>query len=460
MVEVRFDMMDELPHDLTLFRSIPVPLIATLRSVTDGGKYSGDDEEKVKLLTMAADNGFAFIDSESVFKGSDVLKRTSGNTRLIVSYHDHERTPKVSDIVHILVSCSSKGDVAKVAFRANTFKDVLSLVEASKAYSETGKEFVAISMGEKGVVTRVLFERLGASFTYASLEKGREVAPGQMDVSTLKALSGDIVVTGVTGRSLSHSLSPWMHNAAFSDLGIPGIYLKFQAEHEELPDLLGLMVELGIRGTNVTIPHKEAVIPLLDSIDPEAERIGAVNTVKNDDGSLVGFNTDVYGVRMTFEKNRFAPKGKKVLVMGAGGAARAVSAYLSSEGADIFIANRTAEKARALAEAFDGITVIKVEEVPDHHFDAMVNCTPLGMKGYPDEISIPAEAIREGQFIMDTIYNPPMTKLVAEGLARGATAVSGKDMLIFQAMQAFEIWTGVRPKYEVMRAGFEEGMSR
>jgi len=460
LIEVRFDHMDNIPSDLSSFKSIEVPLIATLRSAAEGGRYQGPDEDKVAFLGEAARNGFSYIDVELGFRSLSSIRKAVDDRGIVVSYHDLENTPKTSDLVNLMVSCSAKGDIAKVAVKVNRPGDVLSIVEASRAFSETGNELVAIGMGEKGAVTRVLFEKFGGSYTYASMGAGKEVSPGQIDIGTMKRLSGEVMVTGVTGQSLSHSLSAWMHNAAYKDLGIPGIYLKFQAENADLPDLLEMIVELDIRGTNVTIPHKQAVIPLLDEIDPDAERIGAVNTIRNEAGTLKGFNTDVHGVRMTFEKAGFDPKGRDVLVMGAGGAARAVSAYLSSSRANIFMANRTAEKAKVLADSFDGIEVILLEDVKRHQYDAIVNCTPLGMKGYPDEISVPAEIIRPGQFVMDTIYNPPKTRLVEAGEAKGAKAVSGKDMLIFQAMKAFEIWTGKLPNYDVMRAGFEEGMSR
>ncbi|MFA5312762.1 MAG: shikimate dehydrogenase [Methanomassiliicoccales archaeon] len=459
LIEVRFDHMADLPRSISGFGQVGVPMVATLRSAAEGGGYSGPDEEKAQFLIDAVGKGFSYVDIEMGFALIPKVLKAVGDGKMIISYHDFERTPKTSDIVHILVSCSGKGGIAKVALQINRPKDVLALIDASRAYAETGNEFVAIGMGEKGAVTRVLFERFGASFTYASMGAGREVSPGQISIAEMKRLTGDVIITGVTGQSLSHSLSAWMHDAAYVDERIPGKYLKFQAEREDLPDLLEMIAELGIRGTNVTIPHKQSIMQLLDQLDPDAERIGAVNTVKNEGGSLKGYNTDVHGVRMTFEKAGFDPKGRPVLVVGAGGAARAVSAYLSSLKADIYLANRTPDKAKALADSFDGIEVIDLKDMAKRQYDAVVNCTPLGMKGYPDELSVPEEVIRPGQFIMDTIYNPPRTRLVIEGGSRGANAVSGKDMLIFQAMKAFEIWTGVLPKYEVMRAGFEEGMS-
>jgi shikimate dehydrogenase/3-dehydroquinate dehydratase type I len=460
LLEVRFDRMEHLPADLSPFRVIELPKIATLRSVGQGGSYSGADDVKVEFLVRAVQAGFDHIDIELDFPLLAETLRRAGNAKVIVSHHNFESTPEISAMVQMLVRCGSKGDVAKVAYHANGPGDVLSFVEAAKAYRETGNEFIAISMGERGAVTRACHERIGSSFTYASLESGRETAAGQIDLASLKRLEGDVIITGVTGRSLSHSLSPWMHNAAYRSLDLPGRYFKFPAEQEELPDLLDLIIALDIRGTNVTIPHKEAILPLLDRIDPEAERIGAVNTVKNESGELVGYNTDVHGVEMTFKLADLDPRDRNVLVMGAGGAARSVCAFLSKKHANTYLANRTMGKAMALADRFDHVTAIGPEVIGLMRFDAIVNCTPLGMKGYPDEISVPVEALRPGQFVMDTIYNPPRTKLLQAAEACGANAVSGRDMLIFQAMKAFEIWTGRIPPYEVMAQGFQEGMSR
>lgn len=460
MIEVRFDAMTTLPEDLDVFSELKVPLIATLRSKAQGGFWTGPDDLKIHFLQKAARSGFAYVDLENDFPLLNEAPQLLKGVKIIVSHHDFHATPKTSVIIETMVSMSSHGDAVKVACQAQSMGDVLRLCEAARAFSFTGHEFAAISMGERGSVSRALHERLGSSFTYASLRTGKEVAPGQIDLASMKRLTGDIIVTGVCGQSLSHSLSPWMHNAAYQDLNIPGRYFKFQAEKEELPDLLELMGLLDVRGSNITIPHKETIIQHLDSIDPEAERIGAVNTVLNDSGEFKGFNTDVFGVEMTFKLANVEAKGKRALVMGAGGAARSVCAYLSKAGADIVLANRTADKAKHLAQRFDGIEVIEQPNVASHDYDILVNCTPLGMKGYPDALSIPVEVMRKGQFVMDTIYNPSRTRLVSEAEARGANAVSGRDMLIFQAMKAFEIWTKVLPRYEVMAKGFDEGMSR
>ena len=460
LIEIRFDAMTALPDELDQLANAGVPTIATLRSRTQGGSWKGTDEEKLHFLQKAVRSGFHYVDLESDFSLLAEAPRLLKDAKLIVSHHDFDKTPKVSEIVQTMVSLAPRGDIVKVAYKTNGPGEVLALAEAAMAYSATENEFLAIGMGDIGGVTRVLHERVGSSFTYASLSPSKEVAPGQIDLASLKRLQGDIIVTGVCGQSLSHSLSPWMHNAAYQDLSLPGRYFKFQSEKDDLPNHLKMIDTLDIRGSNITIPYKEAIVPHLDRLDPEAERIGAVNTVKNEEGDMVGYNTDVYGVEMTFRNAGVDPKGKAALVMGAGGAARSVCAYLSKAGSKIALANRTKDKAMVLADRFTDVEVMDPDAITSKSYDIVVNCTPLGMKGYPDQLSVRSDVLAPGQFVMDTIYNPARTRLVIEAEAKGAKAVSGKDMLIYQAMKAFDIWTGQTPRFEVMARGFEEGMGR
>jgi len=312
-------------------------------------------------------------------------------------------------------------------------------------------------MGEMGAVTRVLAHRMGSVLSYASVSPGRETAPGQLDLETSKWLGKEPVVTGIVGYPLDHTLSPVMQNAAFRAAAVRGIYLKWVTMVDELEDFLDVVEALGIRGFNVTIPHKETVIPLLDRVDPVAERIGAVNTVVNEDGSLVGRNTDVIGVERTFERNGVDVKGRAALVLGAGGASRSVLAFLVGKGADVDITNRTMGKAETLAKMF-GADAVTSRVAEEKQYDIIVNCTPLGMKGFPQEMSISPHVLREGQFVMDTVYNPPVTPLLAEASRKNAIAVNGKDMLIYQALASFEMWTGKAVEYDVMERAFREAL--
>ncbi len=456
LIEVRFDHFAQLPKDFSRFKEFQIPKIATLRSVAQGGRYKGSEEHKLRFLVKAYNGAFDFIDVEEDFPL--LHHRDLDGIRIIVSSHIFDASPRLMTVVDRLVANGAKGDTPKVVYKAETITDVASLVSAGKLYSLAERKFALIGMGAMGSITRVCANRFGASLTYVSLEPGKEAAPGQIDLATMKWLGNKAIVTGITGYPLEHTVSPAMHNAAFRALRLPGMYFKLPAAPVELEKVTGLMLDLDMRGMNVTIPHKESVISLLDRLDLHAIKVGAVNTIINDKGTLIGSNTDLYGVAKTFELANFDARDKEVLVVGAGGASKAVCAYLSEAGAKVRITNRTSTKAASLADKFDNVTAVEFDSLTKGHYAAVVNCTPVGMKGFPNELPLPAEIIKKDMLVLDTIYNPSVTKLMEVATEKGANAVSGKDMLIYQALKAFELWTGKAPTYEVMEQAFREAL--
>ncbi len=456
LLEVRFDLMAKLPEDLSPFRRLSIPRIATLRTVRQGGRCGLGDGERLRFFRRAARIGFEYLDIEA---DSPLVRQTGRELKhvgVICSHHDFSGTPELSSILEALITTASKGDVAKVAFQVNSVSDLARLHEAARLFSVTGNHFVIIGMGLLGEVTRVLPATFGSEFTYASLRKGLEAAPGQLDLATLKALGDEPTITGLTGLPLGHSASPAMHDRAFRAMNVPGKYLLFPAQKDELGTLMDLVRDLGVRGLNVTIPHKSAVMPFLDSADPLAERVGAVNVIVNRDGRLEGRNTDVTGLERALLTAGADPRGKDVLVIGAGGAARACCTVLERRGARIWITDRTVSKAQELARRFSG-RVAGPTDRSSVGFEMVVNCTPLGMTGFPDELPIDPSIFRHGQWAVDLVYNPELTRFLAEAGDRGARTLSGMEMLIYQAMDAFEAWTGLRPPYEVMAEGARTG---
>jgi shikimate dehydrogenase/3-dehydroquinate dehydratase type I len=444
LVEIRFDLMDSISEDLSPFEELGVPTIATLRIEEQGGRFTGTPEQRLAFFERAVEH-FDLIDLEL---GSQILPDLRGRgARIICSSHHFDPGASVKEILDLLEK--EDCDLVKGAFMVNSISDLHAILVASRVLMERGKDFILIGMGELGAITRIRTCELGCSFTYASLEKGKEAAPGQLDLMTLRGLSRGMI-TGITGYPLSHSLSPELHQAAFEHLDISGSYLKFPADPGELDKLLEIMRELRIRGINVTIPHKESIIPLLDEVDDTARRVGAVNTVVNQDGRLVGLNTDIDGVAGTFSSAGISPKEKRALILGAGGAAKACCAFLAESGTSLSVVNRSRERAEKLAEQFPGTDVLSKEEALKAEFDIVINCTPLGMKGFPDELPIDPGIFHEGQFVMDAIYNPPKTRFLVEAERKGALTRSGIEMLIYQALSAFEVWTGLSPPYEVM----------
>lgn len=270
------------------------------------------------------------------------------------------------------------------------------------------------------------------------------------------AITGKTTVTGIIGWPVSHSLSPVMHNAAFQALGLDWIYVPFPVAPERLEQGIAGLTSLGVAGFSITIPHKVAILPFLDVITPEAELIGAVNTVAIKDGRLTGYNTDGIGLLAALSgKLGFTPAGKSVLVLGAGGAARSAVASLAGAGAArVEVANRSQgaaqELTRLMAERLPqtGFAPQTLERLTDagfiSGFDLVVNTTSVGMAGDSFEgLALPA--LRPGACVYDMVYAPPVTPLLARAGELGIPCANGLGMLVAQGEAAFHIWTGARP---------------
>jgi shikimate dehydrogenase len=248
-------------------------------------------------------------------------------------------------------------------------------------------------------------------------------------------------VYGLVGNPVGHSLSPPMHEAAYERLGLDARYVTFEPDPEDLADAIRGAEALGVAGLNVTIPFKQDVLDLVDP-DPLAERIGAVNTVDFGSSPPRGYNTDAAGVRRAFEHHDVELAGADAVVVGAGGAGRAVAFALSDAGADVHVANRTVERAESLAAELPDATAggldSLAETVPDA--DVLVNATSVGMES--DETPVPAAYLHDGLAVLDAVYSPLDTRLLRDARGAGATTVDGAWMLLFQGVVAFEQWTG------------------
>lgn len=259
------------------------------------------------------------------------------------------------------------------------------------------------------------------------------------------------------GDPVEQSLSSRMHNAAFSALGLDVTYLAKRVKAERLEITVERLRKENILGANVTIPHKKKVMNFLDEMDEKARKIGAVNTIVNDEGELKGFNTDGVGFGKAMNKEGVSLKNKKTTIIGAGGAARAVAWQCLSEGSEIVIANRTLEKAKKVKEEFKRIKVIplsnenKIKEVIKNA-DILINATPLGMKRKANETPVKKELLHPNLIVIDLIYQPPETKLLQEAKEVGCQKiVNGLEMLIQQGALSFELWTRKKAPVELMR---------
>jgi len=255
-------------------------------------------------------------------------------------------------------------------------------------------------------------------------------------------------VFGLIGNPVGHSVSPPMHEAAYEELGMDARYVTFEPSEGVLGTALDGASALGVRGLNVTIPFKESVLPLVDP-DPLAERIGAVNTV-DFSGEPTGHNTDAAGVTRAFEHHDVALSGTAVVV-GAGGAGRAASFALADAGVEVRVANRTVSRAESLAADLSGATAHGLEDLEPLLADAdlLVNATSVGMEA-PSETPVPAAALHGDLAVLDAVYEPRETRLLREAAEAGATTVDGAWMLLFQGVEAFELWTGRDAPLEAM----------
>jgi len=275
-----------------------------------------------------------------------------------------------------------------------------------------------------------------------------------------RVISGRTKVCGIIGDPIEHTMSPVMHNAAFKNKDVDYVYLAFRVKKEELGKAIEGMRALNIRGLNITIPHKVAVIQFLDELDHLADKIGAVNTVVNDNGVLRGYNTDATGFLKALRERGIEPEGKNVVIMGAGGASRAISFILAERGSSLVILNRTWNKAKICADRISEIfqseaTALKLNRenlaAALSQADILVNASSVGMSPNINETPVTSNLLKPGLVVFDIVYNPIKTRLRREAEAAGATVIGGLDMLVWQGALAFEKWTDLKAPVELMR---------
>ena len=260
-------------------------------------------------------------------------------------------------------------------------------------------------------------------------------------------INGKTKLYGILGNPVSHSLSPLMHNAAFAAIELDAAYLPFPSPDIETA-ITGLRA-LGVQGASVTIPHKEQVMPLLDSIDPVAQKIGAVNTVVRKGETLAGYNTDWQGATRALEE-KISLKDRKVVILGAGGSARAIGFGMQERGAHFVLASRTESRGRALADVLS-CPWVSLNETGELSGDILINATSVGMQPDVDNSPVPATILPQFKVVMDIVYAPLKTRLLHEAEDAGCEIINGLEMLLYQGVAQFEMWTGKSAPVDVMR---------
>ncbi len=417
--------------------------IATCRRAVNGGKFKGTVAAQIAVLRKAADIGFQLVDLElqsvESLKAND-LRELYDRVGLIISYHDFKATKNIDRQFKEISKYPS--DFYKLVSTATSLHDNVVMMKLLEGNS--GKhEMVGLCMGEQGIISRVLGVRAGSVFTFGSAAKGEETAPGQVlaselrDVYRIEMVDQATQVYGVAGDPVSHSLSPVMMNAAFRRETVNAVYLALHAR--SLKDLMACVQDIPIRGLSITMPYKQEILSLLENSDPLTRQIGACNTlVRAADGKLYGFNTDVAGVIVPLEQ-RMNLAGIRVLIVGAGGVARAAAFGLKTKGAEVFITNRTMEKGQSLARQAK-VKYMKRADVAKQQFDVIINATPVGMNNTKQ--SPLEEKELNTKYVFDLVYTPAETRLVKMARAKNIQVIPGLEMFVQQGARQFEIWTG------------------
>lgn len=471
IIEVRLDCIDEpYPSSLEKLSKLKektgLPIILTLRPAWEGGSYKGDEESRLAVLEEGIKNGFDYVDLELKMKDAErnrlMVLAKDNRVKVIISYHDFQATPSVPEITDLIKKCADAGgDLVKVVFTCNNCIDAFNILLAGKAgLLNQAHDYSIMGIGPYGHITRILAPFLGCNMVYASIDKEKVKIEGQVDLKTLlkfNNIDAETKVCGIIGKPLAHTLSPTMHNAAFDKLGLNYVYLAFEMDQNEVAFALNAMKELDFRGLNVTHPYKLRVIEYLDDIDVVAKEIGAVNTIVNNDGKLTGYNTDAFGAVEALRNHvlDLESSRKKILILGAGGAARAVAVPLAKMGNEMLIANRTYQRSEELAETLgkfrkaEAVQIDKIDEVITD-VEILINCTPVGMKESLDQSPVSGQLIRSDMIVFDVIYNRD-TPLLREAKKKGAKVIYGSEMFVYQGVKAFELWTGERAPMDVMR---------
>lgn len=418
-------------------------LIATCRRSQGGGKFRGSVAAQLQILGKAADSGCQLVDLE--LESAErvkpvVLQKLRTRAALILSYHDFRSTKKLEPILEKMAAHAS--DFYKIVSTATTLSDNVVMMKFLEKHGDR-HSIVGLCMGEQGIISRVLSLRAGSVFTFAAANPGDETGPGQVTAHDLRSiyrienLDAATRVYGVAGDPIAHSLSPIIMNTALRRENVNGVYLALHAK--SLPDLMACVRDIPIHGLSITMPYKGAILEELDNTDSHTAKVGACNTVvRAQDGKLYGFNTDTSGVVRPLEQ-RLPLQGAKVLVLGAGGAARAAVYGLKERGCEVSILNRSLPAAQKLARSAKA-RIVKRPDLKKLTFDVIINATPVGM-GNSTESPLNDNEIN-ARFLFEMIYDPPETRLVQLARNRGVEVIPGIEMLVHQAARQFEIWTG------------------
>lgn len=440
LIELRLDIIEgwDVQWLKKLRKEFPLPMIFVLRSRAQGGSYNKSEKKRLEELRKLADLKPEYLDLESDIdpKFVEEIRSRHPEISIILSHHNFTEIPTDLDALYENMR-KTPATIYKIAVTPSNTTETMRFVCWAK-----GKNIIAICMGSEGEMSRIVAPLIGSPLSYACLNTELGSAPGQIPFNIMtdrynyQSLNANTALYGLIGDPVTQSISAETHNRFFAKNHLQALYVKMCVEASKLKEFLEAAKEFPLRGLSVTMPLKEVIIPYLDGIDPQAQEIGAVNTLLLKDSRWVGYNTDGIGALNAVEQ--VVPvKGKKIVLLGAGGSAKAIAYEACQRGALVTIVNRHKERAEELAHQYGGqaLGLDEMGACAKTGYDILINSTPI-------EMPISEEDIIAGSLVMDIKVNPNGSPLLELATTKGCSTLSFYEMFVEQALRQFSLWFG------------------
>ncbi len=443
LVEVRIDDVSDL--DLKSLLRKPRPkVIITLRAEEEGGNFRGPRQQQIQILSSALELGADYIDIELTAGKENLqhLRTRHSSSNIIVSYHNFKETPPDLDAIYDRMRATGM-TIIKIAAMANDISDSARMLKLVQRAKKERQKIIALCMGERGQVTRILPAKFGGLLTFASPQGEEPTAPGQFSVEDLKknyrihTLDSKTKIFGLVGNPVSQSKGIYFHNHAFQRRRINAVYVNL------LVDNLGTFVATFtpfLNGFSVTMPFKREIASFTDRLDPEAKTLGVVNTILIRRNGIMGYNTDLPAIISLLPKKQFM-KNKRVTVLGTGGTAKTMGYAAVKNNASVTIVGRSRHKAQVLADEL-GCTSEGLENLTEIHSDILMNGTSVGMNGSADVELYPKTLLRRGMVVFDAVYAPIETILIRNARTAGCRVITGEQLFKQQALLQSKLFVG------------------
>jgi 3-dehydroquinate dehydratase/shikimate dehydrogenase len=467
ILELRLDHIPNTTEDQlrTLIHSLPKPILCAINTPDTFGHFTGTPHTRLSTLRTAARAGAAYIDVDH--RIASALGHLPTTCKRILSRHEPDRTPDApARLLADLRSLALPGDLLKLVTHADRAEDGLRILSLLDDHTD---DVIAFSTGDQGAFTRILAPILGSPLTYAAPARatdathhGIATAPGQIPADILRSSwpshgpSARTSIFAVVGNPARHSLSPHLHSALFRAHAIDAVYVAL--ELETLTALPLATLDARFRGFSVTAPFKNEAFLAASWKDDASTRTSASNTLVREGAAWHAYNTDAFAVRATLEAACGSLVGLRAAIVGAGGAAMAALVALKEAGARVTLATRDPRRARELA-ALSNCDACSIAELATRDFELLVNCTPAGSLADPGAMPVAPSALHPGMIVLDAVYRPARTPLLAEAERRGARTIGGGEWFVRQALAQFRLFTGVEPDEHVARAAFERALA-